>query len=339
MKVYLSSTYQDLEDYRTAALKLLRRSEYTVIAMEDYVAAHARPLEKCLRDVASCDLYICIVGFRYGFIPTEKENKSRLSITELEYEQAQKFNRPTLLFLLSEPTSMQSIGEEDREKLDKLSRFKRIIGLGHVISFIDDPSDLTEKLAASLHNWQLQAAGLYSLPNLSDTVDNKYVKVLNYIPGEKLKVRWYPSPWVWLFASAISALVITYFLLPMVTQVFMGDADEPFEPVRALLSAFFVGGVLWLSFAPPYVSFNLRNSWITAKVPGAWQTMPIQARQLRLTEVQRRRDRGKWRARLSYGNLKIAETDGIETREEARRELEPIALAINHAMGLRTLGD
>ena len=38
MKVYVSSTYSDLVDYRKAVYDALRRLRYDVLAMEDYVA-------------------------------------------------------------------------------------------------------------------------------------------------------------------------------------------------------------------------------------------------------------------------------------------------------------
>ena len=60
---------------------------HDVIAMEDYVATDQRPIEKCLADVATSDLYIGIFAWRYGYIPPEK-NPDHKSITELEYRKA-----------------------------------------------------------------------------------------------------------------------------------------------------------------------------------------------------------------------------------------------------------
>jgi hypothetical protein len=47
--IYLSSTYQDLIEYRRAVVDALRKSGYDVIAMENYVATDNRPLEECFR--------------------------------------------------------------------------------------------------------------------------------------------------------------------------------------------------------------------------------------------------------------------------------------------------
>src|SRR2546421_13076150 len=72
---------------------------YDVIAMEDYVATDQRPLKKCLTDVASCDLYVGLFAWRYGYIPSEG-NPEHKSITELEYRKATLLKKGCLIFLL-----------------------------------------------------------------------------------------------------------------------------------------------------------------------------------------------------------------------------------------------
>ena len=39
--------------------------------MEDYVAKDQRPLQMCLDDVASSDVYVGIFAWRYGYIPED----------------------------------------------------------------------------------------------------------------------------------------------------------------------------------------------------------------------------------------------------------------------------
>lgn len=80
--IYLSSTYEDLKDYRSAVWGLLRKSGYNVIAMEDYVAADQRPVDQCLGDVEKADIYVGLFAFRYGYIPPSQHNNlKKLSIT------------------------------------------------------------------------------------------------------------------------------------------------------------------------------------------------------------------------------------------------------------------
>src|SRR5260221_14477177 len=42
-QIYISSTFEDLKDYRDAVYKALRKLRHDVIAMEDYVATDKRP--------------------------------------------------------------------------------------------------------------------------------------------------------------------------------------------------------------------------------------------------------------------------------------------------------
>jgi Domain of unknown function (DUF4062) len=102
-KIYISSTYEDLKEYRESVYDSLRQMRHDVISMEDYVSQDQRPLQKCLRDVISCDIYIGIFAWRYGHIPQdEKDNPDKLSITELEYRKACDVQIPRLIFLLDD---------------------------------------------------------------------------------------------------------------------------------------------------------------------------------------------------------------------------------------------
>ncbi len=77
MRLYLSSTLSDLQDERRAVRDVLS-GDYTVV--ESY-EADPQPLWKsCVADVAKCEIYIGIVGLRYGFVPPGQGK----SITELE---------------------------------------------------------------------------------------------------------------------------------------------------------------------------------------------------------------------------------------------------------------
>jgi Domain of unknown function (DUF4062)/NACHT domain len=100
-KIYISSTYADLKEYRELVYRTLRQMRHDVIAMEDYVASDERPLQKCLADIERCDIYIGIFAMRYGHIPTEG-NPQQKSITELEYDKAAELGIPRLVFLLHE---------------------------------------------------------------------------------------------------------------------------------------------------------------------------------------------------------------------------------------------
>jgi len=101
--IYLSSTYEDLKDYRQVVFEALRKSGYQVIAMEDYVAADRRPVDQCLKDVEKADLYVGLFAFRYGYVPpVDHGNLKNLSITELEFQHAITCKKPSLTFIAKE---------------------------------------------------------------------------------------------------------------------------------------------------------------------------------------------------------------------------------------------
>ncbi|WP_034929761.1 DUF4062 domain-containing protein, partial [Candidatus Accumulibacter vicinus] len=92
MRLYLSSTLSDLQDERRAVKEVLS-GDYTVV--ESY-EADPRPLwQSCVADVASCAIYIGIVGLRYGFVPPGQGK----SITELEFDAALAAGRPCFVFV------------------------------------------------------------------------------------------------------------------------------------------------------------------------------------------------------------------------------------------------
>jgi len=55
-RIYVSSAYGDLKEHREEVYRTLRKLGHDVVVMEDYVAADQRPLERCLADVAACDI-------------------------------------------------------------------------------------------------------------------------------------------------------------------------------------------------------------------------------------------------------------------------------------------
>jgi sulfatase-modifying factor enzyme 1/uncharacterized protein DUF4062 len=93
MRVYLSSTLNDLRPEREAVKDALSSLQYIVV--ESYDADETSVLQHRLSDLAASDLYIGIVGLRCGFIPPGETK----SITELEFDAASTHGIERLLFL------------------------------------------------------------------------------------------------------------------------------------------------------------------------------------------------------------------------------------------------
>jgi len=143
-KIYISSTYEDLKDHREAVYKTLRQLGHDVIAMEDYVASDARPLEKCLADVSKCDVYIGLFAWRYGYIPPGQEK----SITQLEYECAKNAEKPCYIFILDKAAAW--VPDFIDENRTRINQFKNKLQTDHMVQFFKTVDDLKAKVSASL---------------------------------------------------------------------------------------------------------------------------------------------------------------------------------------------
>ena len=86
-RVFVSSTFTDLEDYRVGVLNAILELGATVVAMEHFGARDERPREECLRIISKeSDSFVGIYAHRYGFVPRGFTK----SITEAEYDAAEK---------------------------------------------------------------------------------------------------------------------------------------------------------------------------------------------------------------------------------------------------------
>ena len=174
-KIYISSTFSDLVDYRKAAFDILCSMDHSVKAMEHYVATDQRPLDKCLADVEACDVYVGIYAWRYGFVPDRAQgNPERRSITELEYRRARDTGKTCLIYLLDENHPWPPPKMEKGEGGEKLARFRKELGDAHTVSFFKTPEDLAAMVSASVANLRLDAP---SPPTSSAPLDRAKISI------------------------------------------------------------------------------------------------------------------------------------------------------------------
>lgn len=148
-KIYISSTFSDLEDCRTEVYRTLRKMRHDVMAMEDMVATgQRRPLDDCLRDVADCDIYIGIFAWRYGYRP-ESDNPDNLSITELEYRHARALGKPCFIFLQN-PDAPWVPAQMEFGSIADMQRFRQELGREHTVMFFETKERLAHHVAVSL---------------------------------------------------------------------------------------------------------------------------------------------------------------------------------------------
>ncbi len=157
LRVYVSSTYEDLKDFRAKVIEGLRRGGYELVTMEDYPAFDQRPLAKCLADVASCQIYVGILAKRYGHVPT-KDNPDKRSITEREYLQATQSRLPRLVFQLDPETPwLDKFNDrlaKGRDRGKNIERFRAHVGKEHGNRYFSGPDELAKLVLEAISAWE-----------------------------------------------------------------------------------------------------------------------------------------------------------------------------------------
>ncbi len=150
MKVFVSSTYEDLKDHRARVIAFLRKSGAYVDPQEDWSAATGEPKRFSQDRVRGCHLCVLLVGFRRGTVPAGET----LSITQLEYRAAVEQNMDVLAFLLAE----QAPWPRNFDELDKdpdIRRWREELMQSRGVGFFDnDP--LSVEIEPAWSRWLLE---------------------------------------------------------------------------------------------------------------------------------------------------------------------------------------
>ena len=154
VRVFVSGTYRDLVEYREAILKHLdRMSDYHKISMEIMGTSDRNAVDKSISDLKNCQVYLGIIGHRYGTILPDYDGKS---ITELEYETAYNLHRMDpqkiriLIYLADEKILLPVKLREDDSKFQKVSDFRLLLQTRHTPQLFDSVLDLVSKVSTDL---------------------------------------------------------------------------------------------------------------------------------------------------------------------------------------------
>ena len=163
MKVFLSSTAQDLVAYRQVADDTILRMSSESVVMERFGPLPGEPVAECERKARESDVVVCIVAHRYGFVP----DKGLGSITRREVEAARAAGREVLVWIvaddhpwtdkkeqdlltdptvLADPTRIAEVAESVRALID----FKAWLRQHLVCDTFTTPDDLGRKIAVAL---------------------------------------------------------------------------------------------------------------------------------------------------------------------------------------------
>jgi tetratricopeptide (TPR) repeat protein len=159
LRVFLSSTYVDLQAHRAAVRDIIGRLGQFTLAMEQFGAREGDAQTVSTELVADCGLYLGVIAWRYGYVPAGEQR----SVTQLEYEAAGRMGIPRLVFLAAPetqtaggPDDLFPASARDPEHMDQLLAFRAEIERAQVVDYFTTPDDLAKKGAAALHQY-LQA--------------------------------------------------------------------------------------------------------------------------------------------------------------------------------------
>lgn len=145
--VFVSSTYEDLKEYRREIYDLLLELRLEPHGMEAFGSRNEAPLQTCLDEVSRCKIYIGILGMKYGSL----EENTQKSFTELEYEQAVESHAYILFYLIDEDNALVHPKYVDTgENASKLKEFKARVKRSHTVYFFKSNLDLKLRIEEDL---------------------------------------------------------------------------------------------------------------------------------------------------------------------------------------------
>lgn len=154
LQVFISSTYIDLKEERQAAVEAILDSGNIPAGMELFKAGNETQLKTIERWIDESDVYLLILGGRYGSI----EEKSGKSYTHLEYEYAVKKNIPIFAVVLSESAIFKKasiIGKMSSMEEKEVSRYKEFKELvfTKIVREVEDIKDIKLSIHTTLNEF------------------------------------------------------------------------------------------------------------------------------------------------------------------------------------------
>ena len=142
LQVFVSSTYIDLIEERQAAVSAVLKSGHIPAGMELFTAGDKSQLDIIKRWIDESDVYMLILGGRYGSVEAE----SGVSYTELEYNYALEVGKPLFAVVIDETALEEKVKANgtsviETERPSELKLFREKV-LSNMSSFFEDMKDI-----------------------------------------------------------------------------------------------------------------------------------------------------------------------------------------------------
>lgn len=145
-RIFISSTYEDMKEFRGAAADALTNIQAIPMGMERFVAANQPPIDRCYEELKQCQFCVSILGFRYGSLYKD----TNLSYSELEFDEAERLGIPILVFIREGAVDPNKVDIEDFTKRNKFKKKLQGSASNRLTATFSSPEDLRDKLTRSL---------------------------------------------------------------------------------------------------------------------------------------------------------------------------------------------
>ncbi len=186
VKVFVSSTWLDLQPERLAVEKALQRMHQTKLnGMEYFGSRDETTCEVSLKEVDRSDVYVGIIGGRYGS-----------GITKEEYQRASEKPLPRFIYFKDKKTIQAVSRDPEKEKQEKLATWREELRKDHALgtSPFTSPDDLAARVTADLSNWLLDRYGAQVYVDGVGSLPFDYAGRIENFLGEYLGTAKAPVP-------------------------------------------------------------------------------------------------------------------------------------------------
>jgi hypothetical protein len=228
LQVFVSSTYLDLKEERQAAVKAILEAGHIPAGMELFTSGDEGQMEVIKQWIESSDVYLLILGGRYGSL----EPTSGKSYTHLEYEYAIEIEKPLFTCVMKDEyleekiknpnVNSKDIREQDNQ--DKFRDFKKLVMSKMVFqcnSFLGIENSILKKMNELGRDDQL-VGWIRSNESTGSTVLSEEVARLskeNHELREQLKINKLQEKSSGLFINGISFSEITKILSKIILSI------------------------------------------------------------------------------------------------------------------------